>query len=450
MSLLARLRRKPRRRMLVIGLDGVPYSLLTGLMADGDMPNLKAIAEGGDLKPALSTYPTVSCAAWSSFVTGVNPGAHGVFGFTDIRPGSYEMYITGSTYVTSPPLWRILNERGHKVIVMNVPVTFPPPDVDGLLVSGFLAPELQGATHPEGLAARLSSLGYRIDIDPWKARESLDALLEDLDLTLKGRVSGAVDLLSKEPWTYGMVHVMGTDRINHFMWGKWASGDETYAPAFRDYYRKVDAAVGQIVGAVDDDTEVLLLSDHGFTLTEHELNLDTWLRESGYLGVPASDEAGLSDIAEDTRVFSMTPGRIYINVKGRQPRGSVEAGAEYEALRDEVIAGLGEITRPDTGAPVMQHVFRREEVFTGDSVERAPDILAHPYDGIDLKSSMTSAALYANTPITGMHTYDDAFWLVRGRSFGDETPCVHDGAPTVLSLLGEDLPDHFDGRPAAS
>ncbi len=177
MSLLARLRRKPRRRMLVIGLDGVPYSLLTGLMADGDMPNLKAIAEGGDLKPALSTYPTVSCAAWSSFVTGVNPGAHGVFGFTDIRPGSYEMYITGSTYVTSPPLWRILNERGHKVIVMNVPVTFPPPDVDGLLVSGFLAPELQGATHPEGLAARLSSLGYRIDMDPWKARESLDALL---------------------------------------------------------------------------------------------------------------------------------------------------------------------------------------------------------------------------------------------------------------------------------
>lgn len=447
MSLLARLRRKPQRRALVIGLDGVPHSLLTGLIADGDLPNLKAIADGGDLRAARSVYPTVSCAAWSSFVTGVGPGKHGIFGFTDIKPGSYDMYITGSNYVTSPPLWRTLNERGHRTIVMNVPVTFPPPQLDGLAVSGFLAPELDGATHPPELAARLAALGYRIDIDPWKARQSLDALLEDLDLTLKGRVAGAVELLGKEQWSYGMVHVMGTDRINHFMWGQWASEDEKYAPAFRDYYRKVDAAVGQIVGAVSDETEVLLLSDHGFTLTEHELNLDAWLRAGGYLGVPASDEARLADIDETTRVFSMTPGRIYINLKGRQPRGTVEPGAEYEALRDEIIAGLREIRHPDSGEPVMEQVFRRDEVFVGESVQRAPDILAHPRNGIDLKSSMASDELFGNSPITGMHTYEDAFWMVRGRKFGDD-PCVWDGAPTVLSLLGEDPPEQYDGRVA--
>lgn len=448
MSLLARLRRKPQRHALVIGLDGVPHSLLTRLIADGDMPNLKAIADSGELRPARSVYPTVSCAAWSSFVTGVNPGKHGIFGFTDIKPGSYDMYITGSNYVTSPPLWRTLNERGHKTIVMNVPVTFPPPALDGLAVSGFLAPELDGATHPPELAQRLAALGYRIDIDPWKARQSLDDLLEDLDLTLKGRVAGAVELLTKEQWSYGMIHIMGTDRINHFMWSEWDSGDEKYAPAFRDYYRKVDAAVGQIVGAVSDETEVLLLSDHGFTLTEHELNLDAWLRTAGYLGVPASDEARLTDIDETTRVFSMTPGRVYINLKGRQPRGVVEPGAEYEALCDELVAGLREIKRPDNGEPVMEQVFRRDEVFAGESVLRAPDILAHPRNGVDLKSSLTSDELFVHSPITGMHTYDDAFWLVRGRRFGGDDPCVWDGTPTVLSMLGEDPPAGFDGRSA--
>ncbi|HUS80181.1 MAG TPA: alkaline phosphatase family protein [Armatimonadota bacterium] len=436
------------RRALVIGLDGVPHSLLSRLIADGDMPNLATIAGSGELRQATSTYPAVSCAAWTSFVTGVNPGAHGVFGFTDIRPGTYELHITGSNYVTSPPLWRMLNERGHRAIVMNVPVTFPPPQVDGLLVSGFLAPELKGATHPPELAGRLAALGYRIDIDPWKARQSLDALLEDLDLTLKGRVAGAVELLTRERWSFGMVHIMGTDRANHFMWGKWASGDEQYAPRFLDYYRKVDAAVGEIAAAAGEETELLLLSDHGFTETEHELNLDVWLRERGYLGVPASAEAKLTDIDESTRAFSMTPGRIYLNVRGRQPRGSVEPGSEYEALRKEIIAGLREIAHPDTGEPVMEHVFRREEIFHGESVQRAPDLLAHPVNGIDLKSSLGGAELFGHSPITGMHTYDDAFWLVRGRGFGDGTPQVHDGAATVLALLGEEPPDHLDGRSA--
>ncbi len=450
MPLLSLLRRKPRRRVLVIGLDGVPHSLLTQFIANGQLPHLAQLAAEGELRSAVSVYPTVSCAAWTSFVTGVNPGAHGVFGFTDLHPGTYQMHITGSNYVTSPPLWRMLNERGHRVIFMNVPVTYPPPQVDGWLVSGFLAPEVEGATHPPELAERLKRLGYRIDIDPWKARQSLDGLLEDLDATLRGRVAGAVDLLSKEQWTYAMIHIMGTDRINHFMWGKWAEEDEKYAPAFVSYYAQVDAAVGQIVAAAGEGAEVLLLSDHGFTRTEYELNLDVWLREQGYLAVPPSSEAKLTDIDERTRAYSMTPGRIYLNLKGRQPRGSLEPGEQYQAVREEIISRLQQIVHPDTGQAVMQHVFRREEIFQGRALERAPDILAHPRDGIDLKSSLSATEMWAHTPITGMHTYTDAFWLVRGRRFGVDIPAVLDGAPTVLRLLGHDLPAHFDGRPAVA
>ncbi len=440
-------RKRSAKRVLVIGLDGVPYSLLSELIERGVTPNLAEIAASGDLRRAVSTQPTVSCAAWTSFVTSVNPGAHGVFGFVDREPGSYEQYITGTRYVRSPQVWRILGERGHRVIIMNVPVTSPPPQVNGLLVSGFLAPKLEGATYPPELASRLQRFGYRIDIDPWQARQSLDRLLEDLALTLRGRADAASDLLANERWSYAMVHIMGTDRINHFMWGKWADADPKYAPRFLDYYAQVDAAVGEIATAAGDDVELLLLSDHGFTRTVREVNIDAWLRAQGYLRVPAGDDVKLTQIDENTRVFSMTPGRIYINLRGREPRGGVEPGAEYETLRDEVIEKLMTLVDPETGERVLEAVKRREEIFAGAALERAPDLLAIPRDGYDLKSTLGSDELFMSSPITGMHTFGDAFWLIRGRQFAEGTPRVEDGAATVLRLLGEEIPDHFDGRP---
>ncbi len=438
--------RENRPRALVIGLDGVPYSLLTRLIDAGELPVLAGIAASGELRAAQSTLPTVSCTAWTSFATGMNAGAHGVFGFVEREPGSYRQYITGSNYVRAPQLWNTLNERGHRVIIMNVPVTTPPRPVNGFMVSGFLAPKLEGATHPPELAARLARLGYRIDIDPWAARQSLDHLLTDLDATLRGRVAGARELLTKEAWSFAMVHIMGTDRINHFMWGKWDAQDAEYAPHFLDYYRKVDAAVGEIAAAAGDDVELLLLSDHGFTRTIHEVNLDGWLRAHGYLAVPATEDAKLTQIDEATRVFSMTPGRIYLNLTGREPRGSVASGAAYEALCDELIAGLMELTAPDDGTPILESVKRRDEIFHGEALERAPDLLAIPRDGYDLKSALTGDELFTSSPITGMHTFGDAFWLIRGRRFTEGTPRVEDGAPTVLALLGEAIPAGLDGR----
>ncbi len=438
-------RRTPDRQALVIGLVGVPHSLLTELIDGGEVPNLAAIADSGDLRRAESTYPTVSCAAWTSFVTGMNPGAHGVYGFVDRRAASYQQYITGSDHVRSPQVWETLGERDRRVIIMNVPVTAPPPEVNGLLVSGFLAPSLDGATHPPELQQRLRQHGYRIDIDPWKARESLDLLFEDLEATLSGRVAGAKDLLKNEQWAYAMVHIMGTDRINHFVWEKWADDDADFAPRFVDYYRRVDAAVGEIVEVAGDDTEVLILSDHGFTRTLHEINIDAWLREHRYLHAPMAEDAKISDISENTRVFSMTPGRIYINLKGREPQGSVEPGKPYEALRDEVAQGLMELTAPD-GEQIMERVARREDLWHGDALGAAPDLLAIPRDGYDLKSSLDSDEIFGSSPITGMHTFDDAFWLVRGREFAEGTPEVMDGAPTVLSLMEEEVPGHYDGR----
>ncbi len=447
MSLFSFLKKPRGPRVLTIGLDGVPHSFLTEQIEQGALPNLASLAADGDLTPALSTYPTVSCSAWTCFVTGVNPGAHGILGFQDRRPGSYDTFITGNQHLQAPPLYRLLSERGQRVLMMNVPVTYPPPRVNGLLVSGFLAPTLEGATHPPELASRLEGFGYRIDIDPWQARESLDALLEDLDATLDARVRAAVELLGEDRWALAMVHIMGTDRINHFMWREWESDDPEYAPRFLDYYRKVDAAVGTLLEAVSDETEVIILSDHGFCLTRREVNLDAWLRERGWLAVRAGENAKLTDVDESTRAFSLTPGRIYLNVRGREPRGSVNAGEEYEAAREELTGQFTELVDPETGEPVVDKVFKREEVFHGSAAEAAPDLLVHPRNGYDLKSGLASDELFGSSPITGMHTYDDAFWCVRGRRFAAQEPRVLDGAPTVLHLLGEAPPDSLDGQP---
>jgi len=240
---------------------------------------------------------------------------------------------------------------------------------------------------------------------------------------------------------------MGTDRINHFMWGAWESRDPEYAPRFLDYYRKVDGAVGRLMEAAGEQSEVLVLSDHGFCLARAEVNLDAWLRGRGWLAVPATEGASLSEVDESTRAFSLTPGRIYLNVRGREPHGALSPGEEYESARDELAAELAELTDPETGEAILADVFKREEVFQGPAMAAASDLLAVPRDGYDLKSNLSSAELFTSGPITGMHTYDDAFWCARGRSFVHADPQVCDGAPTVLALLGEDLPESLDGRP---
>jgi predicted AlkP superfamily phosphohydrolase/phosphomutase len=105
-----------------------------------------------------------------------------------------------------------------------------------------------------------------------------------------------------------------------------------------------------------------------------------------------------------------------------------------------------ELTAPDDGTPILESVKRRDEIFHGEALERAPDLLAIPHDGYDLKSALTGDELFTSSPITGMHTFGDAFWLIRGRRFTEGTPRVEDGAPTVLALLGEAIPAGLDGR----
>ncbi|HLA80461.1 MAG TPA: alkaline phosphatase family protein, partial [Thermoleophilia bacterium] len=207
-NLLRRLRPSPRsRRVIVIALDGTPYTFACRMMTDGTMPNFARLLREGSLARMRSSHPDVSGVAWSSFMTGTNPGKHGIFGFIDRRPYSYQTYIPTAQNLQCETLWDMLSRHGRRVCAIGVPMSYPPKPVNGVLVGCFLSPSVEKATYPASLGQELKEMGYRVDTDPWAARESLQRFLEDYRETLARRVEAILHLFRQEEWDLFVAHI---------------------------------------------------------------------------------------------------------------------------------------------------------------------------------------------------------------------------------------------------
>jgi predicted AlkP superfamily phosphohydrolase/phosphomutase len=435
---------KKKPRVLVIGLDGTPLSFVQKKIEEGELPAFKKLFDQGSLVEIKSTHPFVSCVAWSSYMTTKNAAKHGIFGFIDRKPGTYSIYIPNSSNMTSKTIWEILSEKGKSVLVMNVPVTYPPRKVNGMLVSGFLAPKLAGATYPEDLAVRLKGEGYELDIDPWRAREDLDNLYPDLIKVFEARTKSFMKLWAEKRWDFAQLHVMETDRLYHFMWGHMEEGHPKYAKQFMDVFRAIDGFLGEIDRTVGDDVTVIVMSDHGFCSIRKEIFLNKFLEDKGYLAYKVSEAKSLEHIdPARTRVFCMDPGRFYINLKGREAEGCVEAG-DYEDLREKLKSDLAALTDGD-GSPVIRDILTKEEIYSGPNFEHAPDIVVNPVDGYDPKGAFGKQSLTGKGPLVGMHTYDNAMLFVRGRKI-EQGGNVMDVSATVYDLMGVKPPEDADGR----
>jgi len=434
LSLFQRFRRKRSPRVIVIGLDGTPYSLITRLMGEGRMPHFAALVQRGHIQPLNSVYPTVSSVAWSTYMTGVNPARHRIFGFVDRRLGSYQTFIPTASHMRAPTLWEKLSQAGRRVIVMNVPVTFPPRQVNGILISGFLSPSLEKATYPPSLSRKLSAMGYRLDIDPQRARQSKDRLLEDFRVTLSRRAEAMFYLMDNEPWDFFQCHIMETDRLHHFLWEDMAEGDPKYAPAFYDCYAQIDEVLGRVAQQLDGQTTLIVLSDHGFCTLRWEVQVNRWLAERGWLSFERTPPRSLADISSQAKAFSLIPGRLYLNLQGREPKGSV-APADYERVREELAAAVGEMRDPETGAPIIERVLRREEIYEGPYLEEAADLILVPYRGYDLKARLYGEEFVGKGAIVGMHTYDDAFLYLNDPSFPRCVDSIQDIFPVIMERL---------------
>ncbi|HUT73263.1 MAG TPA: alkaline phosphatase family protein [Armatimonadota bacterium] len=400
-------RKRSRPRVCVIGLDGVPHDLLRRLADDGVMPATAGLLGGGHLRRMTVSLPEISAVSWSSFMTGANPGTHGIFGFTDLKPQSYELRFPSFRDLAAPTFWDRLGQDGRRCVVINQPATYPAREIPGVLISGFVAIDLRKAVYPPARLAPLERMGYRIDVD----FSTVEDLLATLAPTLAARERAVDYLWEGEDWDYFQVVITGTDRLHHLLWDAGAQTDHPHHQAFLDYYRAVDGVIGRLRERFErltgDPGGLFLLSDHGFGGITREVRLNAWLREHGYLEYAKAEPASVADLGPATRAFALDPGRIYLNRGGRFPRGTVDDD-EAPRLKAELQAALKDLEYD--GQPVLREVFDAADIYAGPLVQRGPDLVCLAHRGFDLKGSVKHREVFAHSRFQGMHTWDDAFF----------------------------------------
>ncbi|MCL5960368.1 MAG: alkaline phosphatase family protein [Chloroflexi bacterium] len=463
----------------------------------------------------LSTIPPMTAPAWTSFATGTNPGKHGLYDWVARKPDDYRFSPVTSLGCQVPTLYSLLSQAGRRVCVLNVPMTYPPERVNGVMISGLPAPSTQvNISYPSSLYDEmLRAIGdYVLYPDPGQAYSDagVDAFLKRLFKSGNLRARAFDYLRSREKWDFAMVVFNGTDTVSHAMWKHMDQAHPLHDPsrytkygsAIRDYYRFVDKYLRKIVQSLDDDTTLIIMSDHGFGPFHKFIHVNNWLIQTGLMHLRSEPltrakaalfrlgfspmgvydtlmRLGLGALKREvvrgkgqgllqtlflsfedvdwprTRAYSLgNIGQINLNVVGREPLGCVRPGAEYEQVRDEIMAQLAKLRDPQTGEAVVETIYRREEIYSGDQWEKAPDIVFIPrrleYFGFgeyEFGSNKIFEAM--GRGISGTHRLDGIF-MAYGRAVRAnlrvEGAQIVDLAPTVLSLMGEPVPDHFDGR----
>lgn len=433
--------------MLIVALDGVPYSYVRGLIDKGELPNFKAIADDGDLTQMDTSLPNVSSVAWASFMTGSNPGVHNVYGFLDRRPGTRETFIPTSRDLRARTIFELIGQSGKRVFSMNVPLTYPPRPINGILIGDFLSPNIEKAAPDAATAAALLRLGYVIDADPSRARKDKADFLPHLSEVFERRIEATRHFWRQEPWDFFMTHIMETDRLHHFFWQEMEEGHPRYAPAFLDFYRRLDGALGEIRSWLDDDTTLIVLSDHGFCSIRQEVHVNTHLAHTGYLRYRGGRSASLDDVDPTSVAYSLDPGRVYLSVRGREAGGWIAPGAEYARWRGEVAEALMQMIDPESGEAMVERIDFGEDLYHGQNAANGPDLVLSMRNGFDAKGSFGKANVcFKGESLVGMHTTPDALLSIRGVHQLKRRPHIEDVAPTILDLLGLPVPDQMDGR----
>jgi len=419
-------------KTVIIGLDGVPFGMLKDFAEAGIMANTAELISRGIFKKMYSSIPEISSVAWSSIITGQNPGQHSIFGFTDLFPDSYKMRFPNFNDLKSPPFWSLA--KGKSVII-NVPSTYPVKDMNGVHISGFVSIDINKSVHPAFLIPQLESLGYRIDVDSEKAHTDLNLFLEDLDETLTARIKAAEYLWDYTDWQTFMLTFTGTDRLMHFLWDAYEDKDHKYHDAFLEHFRRIDQAIGKIYSKLTENDVFLMLSDHGFEKLEKDVYVNHLLASEGFLTFRPNTEPKLVNIDSATKAFVLDPARIYINQKGKYAAGSVEANDKDACLKE--LESLFRSLQID-GKKVIKHIYRKQDIYAGPYLEDAPDLVLIAEKGFNLKGSMTAEELTGKGPFTGKHTYEDAFLLLNDKDIAtglNDQISVIDAGKLIKSLV---------------
>jgi predicted AlkP superfamily phosphohydrolase/phosphomutase len=499
-------------RVWVIGLDGATFDLIRPWAERGDLPTFSRLMAEGAWGEVTSTIPPITGPAWSSFITGTNPGKHGVFDWVYRRAGTYDFHSVSADNLRQPSLWRIASHAGKRVLALNVPMTYPPEEVNGAIVSGLPATTLH--TTPVSLAQEITEQipGYIVYPDPGTAYsdQGIELFLEQLEKAIQGRIALWENMTGREKWDLAMVVFNATDVVQHALWKFMDSKHPQHNPrqaaryqdAILDIYKKMDNFLAGVMEQMDEQTVLLIMSDHGAGPIHHFIHVNTWLMQERYLRLRKNAatkikswlfRAGLSPMPvydalvrtglgrlkrevvrgkghglmrlffisfgdvdwANTRAYSLgNIGQIRINLRGREPQGCVEPGEDYEKLVDEIIQHLSDLRDPQTNELVIEKIYRRAQVYQGEATWDGADILFLPrrleYFGFgeyEFGDHRIIAPLKRG--ISGTHRMN-GIGIAWGKPI-QATQLDHAGladlAPTILHLMGLAVPAHMDGRP---
>jgi predicted AlkP superfamily phosphohydrolase/phosphomutase len=492
--------------LLIIGLDGMTFDVINPLIDLGHLPNIAQLMREGSYSPLLSTVPSITPVAWSSFVTGKSPGDHGVYDW-GVKTSDYRMSIINSSYLREQSIWTILHQADKEIGVIGLPMTYPPQPYPSFTVAGPLSPSVHSPfTFPESLRQEIEqNVGeYIIDFDKkQQLGEGEAAFVEAMARMVRARGDTTLYLMQNYTWDVLMPVFVATDRLQHCLWSH-VSFMEPLNPLNQQiigFYDLVDEYIGRLVEAAPDPRTVLIVSDHGFGPGKRKVSLNGWLMREGYLHWRQTDRAssmrrrlvalanhigltrrrlkallsrlGLLAHLEDqlnqlstydmafnwqrSIAFAGGPG-IYLNVKGREREGIISPGAEYERLRDDVSERLSQLRDPKRDVRVFERVSRREDFYRGRRVDMAPDIVPVPLSGYKVtaqfyeeKSRSVREGVFADPSRwdQGMHRREGILiaWGegIKAGSSLQRPPHIWDVAPTLLGLSGVPIPADMTG-----
>jgi len=500
-------------KAFLLGLDGATFDLLRPWLEAGHLPHLARLTQQGVWGELESTRPPTTAPAWVACVTGVNPGKHGVFDFHESPFLDPRRPLISSRSVRAPTLWQILTHHGRQVGLLNVPVCYPPEAVDGFVVGGMMSPGPESNyTYPPELRDELNAQGYVIDVEIQKYDVEAEAdayrFLDDVESAFRKRAEVLFRLMDGRAWQFLMAVFVVSDRIQHLFWKMLADPESSFYHASRAgrlrerilaIYRAMDEVVGEVVARVDADgqTDLFVVSDHGFGSTKAWINVNLWLQRQGWLRLKPQAalrkrlfyeamklnesrlvrtllpeslgrvirgrvRSGRSAFKTDldqcidwsrTRAFfaSIPAQGIYINVR-RDGLGTVEPGAEYEALRQQIRDRLLTLSEPRRGEPIVDRVWFREELYHGPQTHLAPDLLFVARDYSYLGRELLGTRRVIETSMNwanGFHRMNGIF-LAYGphvrRGVRLEGATMVDVAPTLLYDLGLPVPTNMDGH----
>jgi predicted AlkP superfamily phosphohydrolase/phosphomutase len=397
------------------------------------MPNLQRIIGGGAIRRITSTIPDISSVAWSSIITGCQAGEHGIFGFTDLARGTYQMRFPNFRDLKAQPFWETCS---GKSVIINVPSTYPVKSMNGAHISGFVSVELAKAVYPPALVGTLQGFDYRLDVDSQKAHGDMPGFLDDVEATLKANVTAYRHLWDYVDWHNFMLVFTTTDRLLHFLWSAWEEAGHQYHTVFVEHFRAIDHIIGEIAGRMAPGDNLLVLSDHGFERLERDLYVNRLLVDEGFLKFQPGGEMIATSIATGTKTFAMDPGRIYVNIEGKYPRGSVKEQEKQQVI-DEV-ARLFDALMVE-GRKVIKSIHRGDDVYSGPCAQDGPDLVLMANHGFNLKGAMAAPRLVGQGLFTGMHRYDNAFLISNDKSaltdMGEDASVI-DAGRLIKALSG--------------